>query len=141
MNDAFKRDIIIDHYKYPRNKHPEISQDYLMKHNASTSCIDDFKVWVKFEGQTIKDLCFDGIGCAISTAATSIFTTMLKDKNTKEALKIIDNYINMLEEKPYDQDLLQELIAFDNLHKQASRIKCGLIGVHTIRELIEEYGK
>lgn len=64
----------------------ETNEDYLMKHNASTSCIDDFKgldykIW---KDKLLKIFVLMVYGCAISTVATSIFTTMLKDKNTKK---------------------------------------------------------
>lgn len=137
MDINLKREIIIDHYKYPRNKGKNISSMYKMKHQASDSCIDDITIYIKFTDGVIEDIQFDGVGCAISTASTSIFTSMLKQKTKSEALYLIEQYCNMLQSENYDAEVLEELLAFDELHKQANRIKCGLIGVKAIKELIE----
>lgn len=139
MDKNLKREIIIDHYQYPRNKKSISEALFKIKHRASDSCIDDIKVGMIFDQGRIIDIKFDGIGCAISTATTSIFTELLKNKKKEEALKLIDNYLNMLDEKSYDESLLAELEAFDELSKQANRIKCGKIGVLAMKELIEEY--
>lgn len=141
IDEKIKRDIIIDHYQYPRNKKSVVDAYYHVKHNASDSCIDDFKVFIKFEGDKILDVYYDGIGCAISTSSTSIFSQMLKNKSISFALNLIKNYEQMLDGKEYDEDILEELVVFENLYKQANRIKCGLIGINTMKEIIEEYGK
>lgn len=137
MDSDLKRQIIIDHYKYPRNKGLISNNLYKTKHQASDSCIDDLTIAIKIEDNLIKDIKFDGVGCAISTASTSIFTELLKGKTRSEAIGIINNYINMVNGKNYDEEILEELLAFNELNRQANRIKCGLIGVNAIKELIE----
>ncbi len=139
MDKGFRREIILDNYKYPRN-HGLISDKlYNEYHAASDSCIDDIYVQIKIINDIIEDVRFDGHACTISTASTSIMTDLVKGKNINEALKLIDNYRMMLEGREYDQSLLFELEAFEELNKQANRINCGLIGVEAIRELIYEY--
>ena len=89
----------------------------------------------------IKDLVFSGIGCTISTASTDIMCDLLKGKSFEQAREILSNYENMVSEKPFDEDVLEEANAFDTLYQQANRIKCGTIGIHAIEELIDEYTK
>ncbi len=140
LNDPeILREIIMDYYQNPRNKRNMEDSDYLSTHLASDSCIDDIHVFAKFEGNTIKDIAFDGIACAIATSSTSIMSELLIGKDISEAKKIIENYNNMIYEKPYDEDLLLEANAFQNVHKQANRIKCATIGWKGIAKLIEEY--
>ncbi|EOS60604.1 NifU family SUF system FeS assembly protein [Firmicutes bacterium M10-2] len=139
IDAAMLRDIIMDHYQYPRNKR-ELNNDpeYRSKHMASDSCIDDITVQAKFKDGTIKDVAFDGVACAISTSATDIMSELVKDKSLEEAQEIIDNYMAMVDEKEYDEELLDEAIAFQNVGRQANRIKCATIGWNALQQLIDE---
>lgn len=139
MDQEFKRAILLDHYTHPHNK-GEIDKDkYHVVHNASDSCIDDITVGMLVENGIIKDVKFDGVGCTISTASTSIMTDLLKGKTIEKGKEILATYENMIAEKPYDEDLLEEANAFDTLSKQANRIKCGTIGIHAMEDLIKSY--
>ena len=137
MDDNFKRAIILDHYSNSKNRGLLDDGRYLLKHNASESCIDDIKVQMLINDNKIEDVRFDGIACTISTASTSIISDLIKNKTREEALNIINNYYAMLNNEEYDEDILEEAIAFDNLYKQANRIKCGMIGINAMKELIE----
>jgi len=132
------RSIIMDHYEYPRNH--ELSDDpgYQQKHMASESCIDDITVQAKLDGDVISDIRFDGIACTISTASTSIMSELLQGKTKKEAQAIIDAYFAMVDGKAYDEDLLQEAVAFHTVGKQANRIKCATIGWNAIQAILTE---
>jgi nitrogen fixation NifU-like protein len=107
----------------------------------SESCIDDITVQALIENGTITDMRFDGEACAISTASTSILTELMIGKNLNETQEIIDNYMAMIDEKDYDQELLEEAIAFQNVGKQANRIKCATIGWKGFEELLNESEK
>jgi len=135
----FLRDIIMDHYESPRN-HKLVQGDstYYQINMDSATCIDNIDVQLKMEEDVIKDIRFDGEACAISTASTSIMSELLKGKSVKEAKAIIDNYLNMIYEKEYNPDILQEAIAFKNTHKQANRIKCATLGWIAVTKLIEQ---
>ena len=142
IDGAMLLDIIMDHYQYPRNKHPLVEDpQYKSKHMASDSCIDDITVQAKFKDGTIEDVAFDGVACAISTSATDIMSDLVKDKTIEEAQKIIDNYMAMIDEKEYDEDLLDEAVAFQNVGRQANRIKCATIGWNALQALIDEEKK
>lgn len=139
MDDFLKREILLDHYTNPHNKGLVDDERYHLIHNASDSCIDDIKVQMLVEDGIIKDVRFDGIGCTICFASTSIMSELIKGKTLTEAKSIIGEYMNMIEEKPYDSDVLEEANAFDTLYKQANRIKCGTIGIKAMKELIKSY--
>lgn len=132
------REIIMDHYENPRN-HGLVNDDAYLKTNMnSDTCIDDLDIQAKFDGDVIEDVRFDGEACAICTASTSIMSDLVKGKTKEEAQKIMDNYLNMIYEKDYDEEMLEEAIAFKNTHKQANRIKCATLGINGIKKLIEE---
>ena len=129
------RSIIMDHYEYPRNHELTEKEDYKKKHMASESCIDDIYVQAKIEDGIVEDIRFDGVACTISTASTSIMSELLKGKTTQEAKHIIENYYQMIDQKEYDEELLEEAVAFHNVGKQANRIKCATIGWKAMEEL------
>ncbi len=132
------RDLIMDHYNYPRNRVLKVGDLYKQVHMASESCVDDITVQSIIEDGVIKEINFDGIACTISTASTSMMSELLTGKTVEEAKVIIDNYFNMVEEKPYNADLLEESIAMKNVYKQANRIKCATIGWKAIKQMVLE---
>lgn len=132
------REIIMDHYEHPRNRGLVDDQTYQKVNMNSDTCIDDLDIQVKFDGDKIADVRYGGEACAICTSSTSIMSTLVKGKTKAEAKKIIENYMNMIYEKDYDEELLEEAIAFKNTHKQANRIKCATLGWNGLIKLIEE---
>lgn len=137
-NPSLIREIIMDHYEYPRNKQLKNDSKYIKVNLDSESCIDNIDLEVLVEDNKIKDICFDGVACTISTASTSIMTELLKDKSIDEANVIIENYLNMLYGKEYDEELLGEAAAFVNTSKQANRIKCATLSWNGLKDIINK---
>lgn len=132
------REIIMDHYEYPRNHELTKEAGYKRVNMDSETCIDNIDIQAKIENGIIEDIRFDGEACAICTASTSIMSELLAGKNLKDARYIIEQYMNMIYEKDYDEEILEEAIAFKNTHKQANRIKCATLGWNGLVKLIEE---
>ena len=137
-NPALIREIIMDHYEYPRNKKLKKDSRYTSVNLDSESCIDNIDLEVLVEDGKIKDICFDGVACTISTASTSIMSELLKDKSVEEANIIIENYLNMLYGKEFDEELLGEAVAFINTSKQANRIKCATLSWNGLKDIINK---
>ena len=128
INDKeLKREIILDNYQNPTNKWLINSSYYLKENTNNESCIDNLDIELKVENDIITDIRFDGEACAISTSATSIMIKTLLGKTTSEARKILQNYDNMIEEKEYDEEMLGELIVYDEIYKQPNRKRCALL--------------
>lgn len=139
MNDPMVlRQILMDHYEYPRNHKLTNDPAYMKRHMASDSCIDDIIVESKINDGVIEDIRFDGVACTIATASTSMMSELLCGKTIDEAKVIIENYHNMIDQKEYDEELLQEAIALHTVGRQANRIKCATIGWKAIEEMIHE---
>lgn len=143
MNSMLKdpmivRQLIMDHYEYPRNHELLDSGDYYEEHMDSESCIDDIKVQMIVKDNKIEDVRFDGIACTISTASTSIMSELLKGKTLDEAQIIVNEYNRMVMEKEFDAELLESAIIFENVSKQANRIKCATIGWDAAQLIIDE---
>ena len=138
MEPEIKRNIILDHYQNPRNKGLTGNKDYKTINMNNESCIDEVNLEIKVENGIIKDIKFDGEACAICTSSSSIMTDTLIGKTTEEAKKILQNFLNMLDEKPYDKEMLEEAIVYDDIHKQPNRKKCALLSWWGIEKLLNE---
>ena len=133
------RAIIMDHYQNPRNKREVNDERYKTVHMDSSSCIDDIYVQLLMEDGVVKDVCWHGVSCAISTASTDILCDLLIGRTKEEAEKIIGEYTKMITGKEdYDASVLDEAIAFANTYRQPSRIHCATIGWDAFRELLEK---
>ena len=139
MDTELKKDIILDNYQNPFNKDGTDELGYEKVNSNSESCIDDIDLYVKVEDGIVKDVHFNGEACAISTASTSIMLKNIIGKSVKEALNYINNFDNMIEEKEYDEDMLNEAIAFDEIYKQQNRKTCVILPYVGIKKILEKY--
>ena len=137
LNNDMMRSIILDHYSKPNNKNTPNIDGYEKIHMHSDNCIDDINVYLLVDKHIVKDASFDGVACAISTASTDILCDLLKDKDVKTALYIIEQYMHMIHEEPFDGDVLEEALAFVNTSKQAARIRCATIGWNAANEILK----
>lgn len=137
MDENIKRSILLDHYQNPRNKRTVDDPKYISIHKASDSCIDDITVFILFDGNIIKDVCYDGKGCTICISSCSIISELIKNKTIEDGINIIENYLSMVNEGEFDIDLLEEANAFDTLYKQPNRIKCGTIGINAMLDILK----
>ena len=104
IEPALMRQIIMSHYENPRNKRTVNDSRYLKVHMNSSSCIDDINVFVLIENNVIVDCAWDGVGCTISTASTSVMSELLIGKTLEEAQYIIKQYELMLDELPFNDE-------------------------------------
>ncbi len=137
MDKNLRREIILDNYQNPYHR-KEINDDNYIKINTNNeSCIDNLDIWFKIEKDIITDVGFYGEACAISTSATSIMLRNLVGKSTTEAKELIINYQNMINEKEYDKDLLNDLIVYDEIYLQPNRKNCALLPSKAVEKLLK----
>jgi nitrogen fixation NifU-like protein len=141
MDANLRREIILDNYSNPANKGKINSDKYIKVNSNNESCIDNIDLWVLIEDGIIKDIKFDGEACAISTASTSIMTKELIGKTIKEAEDFIQNFNNMINEEPFNSEILEEANAFDEIYKQANRKTCATLPYKGIQRAIEKYNQ
>lgn len=143
MEANLKRGIILDHYQNPRNKGLVDDKNYYYADMNNESCIDEVKVQMKIEDNIIKDIHFDGEACAICTSSSSIMVETLIGKTVEQAIEILKNYANMIDEKEYNAEVLEQAIVYDDIYKQPNRKKCALLpwwGAEKILGELEQYG-
>ena len=89
----------------------------------------------------IRDIRFNGEACAISTASTSIMLKNIIGKNIVDAKKYIENFMNMVNEQEYDENLLEEGVAFSEIYKQENRKNCVTLPYVNIMKILDSYLK
>ena len=105
-----------------------IDDDSYIKVNTNNeSCIDEIDLMVKIENGKIVDARFDGEACAICTSSTSIMIKSIIGKTIEEAKEIYLNFLNMIDEKEYNEEILEEAIVYNDIYKQPNRKKCALL--------------
>lgn len=138
MDQNMKRSIILEHYQNPKNKGLIDDDTYIKVNMNNDSCIDEVNLMVKIENGKIKDVRFDGEACAICTSSTSVMIDTLIGKSIEEAEEIINNFYNMIEEKEYKEELLEQANAYNDISKQPNRKKCALLGWWGIEKALKK---
>ena len=95
MTNEMMRQIIMDHYSNPQNKHQPPKDGYEKMHMHSDNCIDDLDIFLLVKDNKIIDACFDGVACTISTSSTDIMCDLLIDKDINEGKYIIEQFQHM----------------------------------------------
>lgn len=138
LRDLYQ-DVILDHSKKPRNFHKIEGACSANGHNPL--CGDQLTVYVSLDGDTVKDVAFEGSGCAISTAAASMMTQTLKGKTKAEVEALFEIYHDVVTGKRSGEDCLDELgklAVFSGVSEFPVRVKCASLAWHTMKAAIEE---
>ena len=138
MDENLRKSIILENYSNPVNKKTVDDKRYKRVNMNSKTCIDNLDFACKFKDDVIEDIKFDGEACAISTSAASIMINTLIGKTKEEALKILQNYQNMIDEAEYDKDLLGELNVYEDICKQPNRKTCAMLPKNAISYMLNE---
>lgn len=138
MDENIRREIIMDHYRDPKNKHRTEDKSYEFVNTNNSSCIDNLDIFVKIEKNKIVDICFGGEACAISTSSTSILIQNLIGKTIEEAKEYIENFEKMIHEEEYDKEILKEALVFEEIYKQGNRIHCAYLPYIGIKKILDK---
>ena len=126
--DNLYREVILEHYKNPRNK--GLSQDpaYVTFHIKNPSCGDDITVQTLLSGDVVKDCRHDGHGCSICCASASVLTETMIGKTRTVSASIAENYLAMVSNKDFDAAVdLEEASVFAGVRQFPARVKCASI--------------
>lgn len=139
LNDIYT-ELIMQHSTSKHNRR-KIENPDLCEEGHNPSCGDEIALELKLNGDVIEDLAFTGQGCAISQASTSMMIDLIKGKDRKEALKLIETFIGMIKREINDEEELEELedaIVLKNISNMPARVKCAVLAWHTLKESIFE---
>lgn len=139
LNDLYQQ-VILDHNKNPRN----FGKIEIKTHSADGKnplCGDQIIINLQIEDNIIKNISFEGNGCAISKASASIMTTLVKGKSTEEAMQIFEQFHSVITgdmNEEVDLDALGKVAVFAGVRQYPSRIKCANLAWHTLKSALEE---
>ena len=132
------QEIILDHNRSPRNFGPLENVTHVLE-GRNPLCGDHYKIYILIEGDLVKDVHFEGSGCAISKASASVMTTLLKGKKITEA----DLYFNIFhklvtgEANPDEyMEKAAKIAAFAGVAEFPVRVKCASLAWHTMHKAI-----
>jgi nitrogen fixation NifU-like protein len=130
--------VILDHYKKPRNfQKLEGANRHAEGHNPL--CGDHITVYLQMDGDVIKEISFQGAGCAISQSAASLMTTTLKGKTKADAEELFTKFHDMVTGGATDADPMElgKLAVFCGVSEFPVRVKCASLPWHTMRAALE----
>jgi len=141
MDSNLKRSILLEHYQNPKNRGLIDDNSYIKINMNNESCIDEVNLMVKLEDGVIKDIRFDGEACAMCISSSSIMVETLIGKTLDEAKDILVNFLNMIDEKEYNPEILELATVYDDTYKQPNRKKCVLLPWWGVEKIIGELEK
>ncbi|HEY8347098.1 MAG TPA: SUF system NifU family Fe-S cluster assembly protein [Symbiobacteriaceae bacterium] len=138
--NALYQEVILDHFKRPRNK-GTVENPVVKKHLHNPTCGDDVEVQVSIgpDGR-IDQVKWQGRGCSISMASASMMSQALRGKTLEEAKAFIQSFFAMMKSEPGDYRSLGEIQALQGVSKFPVRIKCATLAWHCLEEGLKEQG-
>ena len=138
MDSSERRNIILKNYQDNTNRKDVEDSDYIKVNSRNASCIDNINIYIKINDDIIEDIKFNGEACVIAISSTVTLINNLIKKNIDEALNIIKKKKKMVDGLDYDSQVLNELLAFDDISKQPSRKICATLASRKIKEILEK---
>lgn len=131
--------ILTEHNNSSQNKH-HIENPTVTLKGVNPSCGDEIELELREKDGVIEDAGFTGIGCAISQASASIMIDLVKGKTTGEALKLAKTFFGMIKNEITDEkelEVLDEAVALRDISHMPARVKCAVLGWHTLENAIK----
>lgn len=141
LRDLYQ-EVVLEHSKRPRNyRVVEGASHEAAGHNPL--CGDQLSVTMKLDGDVIRDIGFQGQGCAISKASASLMTGAVKDKTRAEAEALFELVHKLVTEGPegVDPEALGKLAVLSGVNEFPARVKCASLAWHTLRAALEGRGE
>lgn len=124
------QDVILDHYKHPHRR--GLREPFGAEvHHVNPTCGDEVTLRVAVAGDQVVDVSYDGQGCSISQAATSVLADQVIGRTVGDAVKTVEAFTEMITSRGTiggDEDILGDGIAFAGVSKYPARVKCALLG-------------
>lgn len=134
--DSLYQEIILDHYKHPHGRGLREPYDAEV-HHVNPTCGDEVTLRVTLDRSgtdpVIGDVSYEGAGCSISQASTSMLTDLVVGKPVDRALAVQEEFLRLMQQKAepvsaHQEDVLEDAVAFAGVSKYPSRVKCALLG-------------
>ena len=140
--ESMYQEIILDHYKRPHRRGLREPYDAEVYH-VNPTCGDEVRLRVTLAGANgdtrVADVSYEGQGCSISQASTSVLTDLVTGRSVEEALSTMDAFVEMVQGRGKvepDEDVLEDGVAFAGVAKYPARVKCALLGWMAFKDAV-----
>ena len=133
------REIVNEHNMHPVHKGKMETADLVLR-GVNPSCGDDITLQLKIDGDVITDAMYEGSGCAISQASVDMMADQIIGKKKDEAIKLAGTFMGMIKGDITDEEsieALDEAAALQDVAHMPARVKCAVLGWHTMQEMLE----
>jgi nitrogen fixation NifU-like protein len=136
--ESMYQEIILDHYKHPHGRglrDPFDAESF----QVNPTCGDEVTLRVKIDDGKVADVSYDGQGCSISQASTSVLTDLVVGHTLEEAFTTMDAFVELMQGKGKiepDEDVLEDGVAFAGVAKYPARVKCALLGWMAFKDAV-----
>jgi nitrogen fixation NifU-like protein len=136
--ESMYQEIILDHYKNPHGRglrDPFDAESF----QVNPTCGDEVTLRVKLDDGKVADVSYDGQGCSISQASTSVLTDLVVGHTVEEAFTTMDAFVELMQGKGKvepDEDVLEDGVAFAGVAKYPARVKCALLGWMAFKDAV-----
>ena len=140
------REVILDHYRNPRNR-GHLERPDATAEGVNPLCGDEINIEVSFDGDSVSDVAVEGQGCSISQSSASMMTEAIKGKSKSEITELVSRFRKMMSlEESEDTGLdperpgsvLGDIEALQGVRQYPVRIKCASLGWNTLMEALEQ---
>ena len=145
--ESMYREIILDHYKNPQHRGLPVEFDAEV-HHVNPTCGDEVTLRVRVAADgTITELGWEGEGCSISQASTSVMSGLVTGKPVPDALALQEKFLELMQSRgeaeltEADEDELEDAVAFEGVSKYPARVKCALLGWMAMKSAVAEAGQ
>lgn len=135
LHDLYQQ-VILDHSKSPRNFRRMEGANRTAE-GRNPLCGDQVTMYLLLEGEVVKDISFQGSGCAISKASASLLTDALKGRSKEEVKKLFEKVHDMVTTGHVSGDEIGKLAVFAGVHKFPARVKCAILPWHALMAAVE----
>ena len=137
-SNTFYNEILTDHNLHPGHKH-DLPDANLVLEGVNPSCGDDIWLKLKVEDGRITDGAFVGDGCAISQASADMMLDLIIGKSEEEAMKLSEIFLRMIKGEVTDEEMdqLEEASVLKDISHMPARVKCAVLGWHTMEEMLK----
>ena len=135
---TFYNEILTEHNLHPAHKE-SLPDANLILEGVNPSCGDDIILQLKVEDGVIVDGAFQGSGCAISQASVDMMLELVIGRKKDEAMHLADIFFRMIKGKASDEEIdeLEEVVSLKDISHMPARVKCAVLGWHTMEEMLD----
>jgi len=136
--ESLYQEIILDHYKNPHGRglrEPFDAESF----QVNPTCGDEVTLRVAVVDDTVTDVSYEGQGCSISQASTSVLTDLVTGRQVTDALSTLDAFVEMVQGRGQvepDEEILEDGVAFAGVAKYPARVKCALLGWMAFKDAV-----